>query len=240
MRRSAMSRRRCGFFILFLLILYHLCIVFVLFLFCFYSVFMLFYAVFAKNDFDLQGGAGGGGGEGGCDFVTFSIILSPFPSIFSIILSLFPSLSAERSAAEAAEREAVELERARQLAKEQREKEAKGKEEEEERERQRTAAASAQKKEESVKKRERARIMREREGKGGTLLISVGHVSLVGDDIGAYVPFLKLNLDNMHGTGPVFEGQHRAIVVRSARASFVYTCRRLIDLSLSLYIHAGD
>jgi hypothetical protein len=118
---------------------------------------------------------------------------------------------AERMAAEAELRAAESAEAARIAAEERQRKKLEEEKAEEERERIRAERAAAKKKEDAAWKRERAKVMREREGKGGTLLVSVGHLSLTDDDIGQYVPILKLNCDNVEATGRVFEGQHRAI-----------------------------
>ena len=126
---------------------------------------------------------------------------------------------ARRLEVEKAERMAREAEqRAAQMEEEARRKAAKQRALREEEERaaeealaRAAAERAAAKSKSAALKRERAKLQREREGKGGTLLVSVGHLSLVDDDIGAYVPFLKINCDNVVGKRSVNGGQHRAI-----------------------------
>jgi hypothetical protein len=118
---------------------------------------------------------------------------------------------AERLAKEAEERAAEKEEQARRKAEEVR-----LMKEEEEREVRRLEQEKAERlakeaEERAAVKQEKARLQRERDSKGGTLLVSVGHLSLVDDNIEAYAPLLKINCDNVKNEKKVHVGQHRAI-----------------------------
>lgn len=118
---------------------------------------------------------------------------------------------AEMLAKEAEQRAAEKKEEARRKAEEQRRKREEEEKATEKKQKEEAQRIQEEKQKAAALKREQNRLKREREGKGGTLIVSVGHLSLVDDDIEAYVPLLKIICDQVEGKAKVCGGQHRAI-----------------------------
>ena len=61
------------------------------------------------------------------------------------------------------------------------------------------------------KEKKKAKQQEKDEKLGGTLLVSVGHVSLDNDDLDGYQPYLLFECDNVEGQDTLRKGPHRDV-----------------------------